>query len=141
MTRDRLKNYLNLRREIRQIEERLEELETRVLSPRTPKLSLTPKAHGQGGYSLEADMDKHADLMTLYADKLAQLYAEQYAIEQAVDKLDTVERIVIRARYIEGLTWEAVALRVNYSYVQTWRIHARAIEALEKQEEKQNGSN
>ena len=140
MTRDRLNSYRHLCREIKQLEDQLAELESRITSPRTPKLSFMPHAKGNG-YALEAGMDLYADLVEIYKMKLERLYSERAAIEQAIESLEPIERMVLRARYIEGLSWEWVAERINYSYVQTWRIHARAIEALEKQEEKQNGSN
>ena len=140
MTRERLWSYQHLRREIRQLEDQLAELESRITSPRTPKLSFMPRAKS-AGYALEAGMDRYADLVEVYRTKLERLYSERAAIEQAIESLEPIERMVLRARYIEGRTWEDVAERINYSYVQTWRIHARAIEALEKQEEKQNGSN
>ena len=140
MTRERLWSYQHLCREIRQLEDQIAELESRITSPRTPKLSFLPHAKS-AGYALEAGMDRYADLIELYKTKLERLYSERAAIEQAIESLEPIERMVLRARYIEGRTWEDVAERINYSYVQTWRIHARAIEALEKQEEKQNDSN
>jgi len=37
------------------------------------------------------------------------------------------ERLILRCRYIEFLTWEQVAERTNYSIRQVYRIHARAL--------------
>lgn len=133
MTRERLWSYQHLRREIRQLEDQLAELESRITSPRTPKLSFLPRAKGNG-YALEAGMDRYADLVEIYRTKLERLYSERAAIEQAIESLEPIERMVLRARYIEGRTWEDVAERINYSYVQTWRIHARALQKLEDED-------
>ena len=133
MTRERLWSYQHLRREIRQLEDQLAELESRITSPRTPKLSFLPRAKGTG-YALEAGMDRYADLIEIYKTKLERLYSERAAIEQAIESLEPIERMVLRARYIEGRTWEDVAERINYSYVQTWRIHARALQKLEDED-------
>ena len=133
MTRERLWSYQHLCREIRQLEDQLAELESRITSPRTPKLSFMPRAKS-AGYALETGMDRYADLVEIYKTKLELMYSERAAIEQAIESLEPIERMVLRARYIEGRTWEDVAGRINYSYVQTWRIHARALQKLEDED-------
>lgn len=133
MTRERLWSYQHLCREIRQLEDQLAELESRITSPRTPKLSFLPHAKGNG-YALESGMDRYADLVEVYKTKLELMYSERAAIEQASESLEPIERMVLRARYIEGRTWEDVAERINYSYAQTWRIHARALQKLEDED-------
>ena len=48
-------------------------------------------------------------------------------ISDAIDKLDSVdERILLRARYINGHTWDEIANQLSYSLRSTHRIHAQA---------------
>ena len=126
---ERLKAYRHLRGEVLQLQAQIEELESRITSPRTPKLSKMPK--GRGGYSIEDDVIRHTELVGRYREKVAALEAEQLTLEGYIDELEITERMVIRARYMQGLTWDETAMLVNYSYRQTWRIYARAIRKLE----------
>ena len=50
-------------------------------------------------------------------------------ISDAIDKLDSVdERILLRARYINGHTWDEIANQLSYSLRSTHRIHAQALQ-------------
>lgn len=73
-----------------------------------------------------------AALRQCYQAKLARVEQEQLAIEQAIDSLDTVQRTLMRHYYIEGLTWEEVCVKASYSWRQTHRIHAKALDQLEE---------
>ena len=62
-------------------------------------------------------------------DKLAK---ELQAIENAIETLSPTERTIIRLRYIEGLSWQAICYRVGYEWAATHRKHASALAKLEK---------
>ena len=52
-------------------------------------------------------------------------------ISDAIDNLDSVdERILLRARYINGHTWDEIANQLSYSLRTTHRIHAQALQHL-----------
>lgn len=70
---------------------------------------------------------KLPELTEVYDEKIAKLKASLKRIEDALDGLEPVERQLMRARYIEGLEWHQVAVRISYSWQQTHRIHARAL--------------
>ena len=56
------------------------------------------------------------------------LIALKMEISDAIDKLDCVdERILLRARYINGCTWDEISNQLNYSLRSTHRIHAQAL--------------
>jgi DNA-directed RNA polymerase specialized sigma subunit len=40
------------------------------------------------------------------------------------------EQEVLRLRYIKGLKWEEVALKMNYSWKQVHRIHSSALKSF-----------
>lgn len=129
MTKERLKQCQALKREIRQLRERIQELQYTAGSPASPALSGKPIHHG-GASTVETEVLRMAALMDLYNEKLSTLLAEQKAIEDAIESLPATERCLMRARYIEGEKWEDVCVEIGYSWQQTHRIHARALKAI-----------
>ena len=79
------------------------------------------------------------DSMTAYAalseqidtmiDKLIDLKKTTLQAVQQLDK--SVYRQILIARYINFETWEAIATRLNYSYMQVCRLHGRALLAIQ----------
>ena len=70
---------------------------------------------------------KLPELTEVYDEKIASLKARLKRIEDVIEELEPTERRLMRARYIEGLEWHQVAVRISYSWQQTHRIHARAL--------------
>jgi RNA polymerase sigma factor (sigma-70 family) len=62
---------------------------------------------------------------------LAELAARSEALEAAIAKLPDRERLVLRLRYVEGLTWPEIAKRTNYSERAVLYIHCFALKALD----------
>ena len=136
MTKERLRNYQAIKREAEQLEQQIEELEARMYAPKTQQLTGMPSAGSPSpGSAIEAMTVKHLELVERYRAKLAQLAAEQLEIEEAIEALDGTERMLLRYRYIDGLTWEEVCVRLCYSWRQTHYIHAKALEQLRAKEE------
>lgn len=130
MTKEALRNYRQLKSEISQLEQALQELEASMASPRSTRMDAMPRACPNGAGPTERLVFKHIELTELYTEKLAGLRAEQLRIEKAIEQLEPVERLLIRHRYLEGLTWEEVAVRMGYSWRQVHRLHGRALESL-----------
>lgn len=78
---------------------------------------------------LARKIERHStdELRAEYDQIRERLTAELLRIEQALETLDSTERTLMRLRYIDGLSWQAVTMRINYSWQQTHRIHARAL--------------
>lgn len=56
-------------------------------------------------------------------------------IEGSIAGLPDKEKTVLALRYLEGLTWEKTAEKMNYSSMQAvYKIHARALDMMEDQE-------
>lgn len=70
------------------------------------------------------------DLAALYREKRRGLAARLRAVEEALETLGPTERTLMRLRYIEGLSWQAVSLRIHYSWKQTHVIHKNALRKL-----------
>ena len=134
MTKERLRTYRDLRRELRQIERKVEAIETSLYSPKIPRLTGMPAAPGNGN-TKEDMVAEHLELLDHYKAKQAELAAEQLAIETSIDSLPYRERTMLRLYYIDGLTWEDVCVQMNYCWSRVHQIHAAALQKLKKDEE------
>ena len=96
----------------------------------TPGYGKAP-AGGGDGRSMEHTLERMGELaveLTHQRDKLVRLRRE---IGAAIDTVpDARLRELLRLRYIERLTFEQIAVRMNYSYKQTCRLHGMALEKM-----------
>ena len=135
MTKTRLKHYRNNKKEIEQLRARLEELETALYYPKIPHLTDMPRGGKPEGNTQEDLAIYHIELQAKYNAKLAGLAAEQLAIENAIEGLPQTERMLMRYRYLDGLSWEEVCVQMNYSWTQTHEYHGRALQKLKETED------
>lgn len=129
MTKEELRQYKSLKREKAQIEELLEEIELAKTAPKSPKIDGAPRG-GSRQSGLEDIVAKYEEIERRYHAKLDEIAARLLAIEEAIETLDPTERLLCRCRYLKGLGWEAVCVKINYSWRQTHRIHAEALRKL-----------
>ena len=131
MTKEQLREYQNIKREAEQLQTMIEELEAPLYSPKSQQLTGMPHAPARGN-ATENMADKHLELLERYRAKLRELNTARLLIEDAIDSLESVDRRLLRLRYIEGLTWEAVCVLTDYSWRQVHRRHAKALEKLKE---------
>lgn len=136
MTKEQLKQYRQMELERRQLRELLDELEAAMYSPKAQKLTGMPGAASRSNDTMDNLVAKHAAIEERYRRKIAELSDQLAEIEAAIDPLPPLERTLLRARYIEGMTWEAVCCKIGYSWQQTHRLHARALQHLRTEEDK-----
>lgn len=134
MTKERLRKFRDLLKEKKQLEEQLETIEATLHNPKIQQLKQTPSAPSQGNHT-EDLIAKHLELLDRYRDKLEELTMERLAIEEAIERLPTRERKVLRAYYIRGLIWEEVAVDVGYTWRHVHRVHSSALQLLAAMEE------
>lgn len=134
MDKKRLQNYKNLNLEKQQLLAKLEEIEAALFSPKIPRMTGMPAAPSPGN-AMENMIARHLELRALYEAKLSELAAEQLAIEEAIESLKPAARMLMRYRYIDGMTWEEVCVCMSYSWRQMHRLHAQALEQLKDKEE------
>lgn len=136
MTKERLRRYREIKKEARQIRDQLEEVESRLYSPRGQLLTGMPSAPSPGGGTVtEVLIDRHVQLRQRYQEQLAILMEEQLAVETAIESLeDPTARRLMRYRYIDGLKWEEVAVRIKYGWDRTHALHRKALQQLKEQE-------
>lgn len=131
MTKERLRKYQEIKRERVQLQQRLEEVEAALYSPKAqPPTGMPFSVSKPEGSALENLSNYHMELQERYRAKLDELAAEQLEIEKAIEPLDAVFRMLLRYRYIDGLKWEEVCIKMNYSWRQTHYLHGRALQQL-----------
>ena len=69
-------------------------------------------------------------LQERYAAEVERLAGVQTAIEEMIEGLEPIERTVLRHRYIEGLSWEAVCVVMSYSWRSVHNYHSSALDKL-----------
>lgn len=131
MTKDDLKNYEFLRREVIRLRERLEEIDSRISSPKIPVINGMPHAPLQSSTSAQEDMlIKAMELRELYYTKLQEMQKRLYEVEMAISDLEPISRVLLRYRYLDGKTWEEICEKLDYSWAQVHRLHTKALEQL-----------
>lgn len=133
MTKEQLREVRARSFELRQIRNQLQALETRMYSIGGQQFSVTPRGGNSRGHTMDDLVSGHVRLQKLYQQKLVALEREQAEIEEALSVLTANERLIIRARYFEGKSWDDVCRAVHYEWAQTHRLHGSALRKLEAQ--------
>lgn len=134
MTKERLRNYQAIKREREQLRQQLDEIEAALYYPKIQRLNGMPSAPVEGNPQEDLAIH-HIELQERYKAKMDELAAEQLAIEAAIEQLEPMARMLMRHRYLDGLKWEEVCLKLNYSWRQTHRLHGEALKQLRGPEE------
>lgn len=130
MTKAQLQKYRALKKELNDIRRRREDLEDVMYGPRSQRIDGMPRGGSGAGDVLEERIDRKDELLAMYMAKEEELDDALFAIERAIEKLDPTQRTLVRLHYIDGLTWEQVAVAIDYSWSQTHRIHSAALKKL-----------
>ena len=81
---------------------------------------------------MELMVAQHLHLQKNYREKVEELATELMAIEAAIEMLKPTARMVLRYRCLDGLKWEEVCVKMNYSWMQIHRIHSQALQQLKE---------
>ena len=96
----------------------------------TPTLSGMPGGSAGPGRMVSA-LEHIVELEEELAGQITRCAAIRREIGQAIDGVQE-ERLahLLRLRYVDGLTWEQIAVKMHYSYRQVCNLHGHALEAL-----------
>lgn len=96
----------------------------------TPTYSFAPKASGES--SRIATAAEHiAEIDKDLEKQICKRVELRFAIASAIHSVPSEKmRYLLERRYIDGLTWERIAVDMGYSIVQIWRLHGEALEKL-----------
>ena len=96
----------------------------------TPVLSQTPGG-GESGSPIERPLDKVLEIDVEINREIDELQTVRQEIHAALNQLeDESLKLLMEYRYIDGLTWEQIAVKMNYSYMQICRLHGKALRTI-----------
>lgn len=124
-----LNQYLNAEKEIGikldQIA-RLRELSTKITQTLTPD-----KVKSNSENRLESSVSKIVDIEREMGASIDQLERTRLQVESVINSVPNVkQRNVLRLRYISGMKWEQIAVKLNYDYRWVLRLHGKALNKI-----------
>ena len=131
MTKEELKSYIENKREIEIIKDKLMYLEEKKTSIKSMIINDMPKVT-----NIENDMIGNLladieDLINIYKEKELNLIKQQIKIEKAISNLeDPTDRNIVRLKYIDGHTWEKICVILNYSWNGIHKKHRKILEKI-----------
>ena len=123
------KEYLkSYRRAIKREQDILDEIQRLRLDKMFPSVVNDGMPHG----SRHSDLSDYAVILDEQIDLLKEERLEKIRcyqkIERQIGQMENEdEQEVLRLRYILGMKWEEVAVKMGYSWKQTHRIHSSAL--------------
>mgnify|MGYP000736844789 FL=1 len=131
MTKEQLKEYFWIQKNIENLEQRIEELHAIATKQTTHIKGDADAIHGKGFNDRQGDvLAELADLQAELQKELQKAFRAQLKIEQAIKDLPEREKYLIRARYIDMETWEQIAVDMGYSWRGVHKIHSGALKML-----------
>lgn len=93
----------------------------------TPVLSPVPGGGGSGS-PIERPMDKVLEIDVEINREIDELQIVRQEIRAALNQLEDENlKLLMEYRYIDGLTWEQIAVKMNYCWRQVCRKHGQAL--------------
>jgi len=83
-----------------------------------------------GGEIRKSVIDAYKERISALALDSAELIKLEGRVYAALSRLSKPERDVINLRYKYGISWDFIAEKVNFSRMQCFRIHNRALEKI-----------
>lgn len=114
MTEQRLKNFKNLNREILTLDWELSRI----------RQQLEENQETKGAYTLTGEETEHLQqVQEILKSKIRERWEERLRLETWLDEIpDSLIRQAVRLRYVEGLRWQQVAIRLGLENESTARI-------------------
>ena len=131
MTKEELKNFIENKREIEIVKDKLMYLEEKKTSIKSMIINDMPKVT-----NIENDMIGNLladieDLINIYKEKELNLIKQQIKIEKAISNLeDPTDRNIVRLKYLDGHTWEKICVILNYSWNGIHKKHRKILEKI-----------
>lgn len=97
----------------------------------TPSMSQAPGGGGSGS-PIERPMDKVLEIDAEINREIDELQTVRQEIRAALNQLEDENlELLMEYRYIDGLTWERIAEKMDYSRQWVFRLHGKALQKIE----------
>lgn len=125
-----LQQYRDAVRKVSAAQDHLDEL--RAMATRiTPNYSSENGGTHQTGDKLGAAVARIVDAESRVSDELEYLEATEREVIRVINGVQNgTLSTLLYERYINGKTWEQIAVQLNYSWRQTCRLHGAALQAV-----------
>ena len=128
-----LRGARTINRQLGELDERIERLRAKVEAGRMSSITGMPRG---GDSDWTKTVDRLIELERYYNARERELVDRKMAIHAVIDQVDDARmRELLELRYIDGMTWEAVAERMGYSTRQVTRLHGYALRMVRVPEE------
>ena len=126
----KLKSYRAIQRERLHLQKEIERVEATMDGLKSPSWDGMPRGSGVSDPVLQA-VEQYDALLCRHRAQEAALATALVEVETLIASLDDpTQRDLLRYRYIDGLTGEAVCVAINYSWRGTHDIHGAALDKL-----------
>ena len=131
MNKNELNEYIEIKREIEMIEDKIEFLKEKKTSIKSMVITDMPRGSNSENDRLGILLGEIEELINIYNEKQIRLIKQQIKIEEAISILDDpIDRNIMRLRYLEGMKWEKICVEVNYRWAQVHRHHKSILEKI-----------
>ena len=128
MTKEELKKFIENKREIEIIKDKLEYLEEKKTSIKSMIIEDMPKDGNCDNDRIGDLLGEIEELINIYIEKELKLIKQQIQIEKVIEKLDDpIDRNIIRLKYLNGHTWEKICVILNYSWNGVHKKHKKIL--------------
>mgnify|MGYP001279557539 FL=1 len=127
MTKKELLAYRSIKKELNDLEKRIEELRKDARSPKGISYSDMPRGRSEPIPSQQRYIEQLEKLSDLYEERKAKLVETQIAIERAISSLPSELRLLMQYRYIDGMRWEEIAEIMHISIGTFHNWHNKAL--------------
>lgn len=128
------KRWLSQYREVVAETERLtqEKEEWRSIAEKvTPTYSFEPKSLGESSGRIATAAEHLVEIDTEIEKQICKRVELRLAIASAIHSVPSEKmRYLLERRYIDGMTWERIAVDMGYSCMQIWRMHGEALSQI-----------
>lgn len=128
MNLELLTQYRSIKQEIDELQERIKQVYLDAMFPKSPQITGMPRASGYSNNGMVQLFERIEELTEFYKEKQAALNAVCMEIEKEIEALPSLERRIIRLRYLEGKEWSEIGKMTGCSRATLYRLHKNLIE-------------
>jgi hypothetical protein len=127
----KMSRYLHIVAEHQEMTNSFELFRSKMEGLQASSISDMPTAHSHSD-KMAGNVAKLEQLELKYADKTSQLLYEANKIETIIEGLESPkQRRTLRMRYIDGMKWELICVKMHYSWQGIHKIHAEALRYIQ----------
>lgn len=127
-----LNEYRSLKKEIDDLDQRIADVYQNSLFPKSSQITSMPRSPGYSNDGMNRIFEKIEELAEVYIEKKTKLLSQCLEIETEIDSFPSVERRLLRYRYIDGKEWSDISKLMGYSKAQLHRIKQNIFEKLQR---------